>query len=67
MLENYGTHWHLDHITPCCEFNLMEEDQRQQCFYYTNYQPLLCRENKRKAGRKNWSSSLTVQARLVAP
>ena len=37
--ENHGE-WHIDHIKPCCSFNLLEEEEQNKCFHYTNLQPL---------------------------
>ncbi len=43
--ENYGTHWHVDHVIPVVEFDLRKEGQQLQCFHYSNLQPLWKREN----------------------
>ena len=37
--------WHIDHIIPCCSFDLTNEIQRQKCFHYTNLQPLWSTDN----------------------
>lgn len=37
---NYGTAWHVDHITPCSSFDLTDKESRHACFHYTNLQPL---------------------------
>jgi hypothetical protein len=47
--ENYGSYWHVDHIKPCCSFNLENLDDQRICFHYTNMQPLLAEENLKKS------------------
>jgi len=37
---NHGEVWELDHIIPSCSYNILEEQEQQKCFHYTNYQPL---------------------------
>lgn len=48
--ENYGQ-WHLDHIKPCCKFDLTKIEEQLECFNYKNQQPLWRTENLKK-GRK---------------
>ena len=48
--ENYGQ-WHIDHIKPCCLFNLTLLEQRRECFHYTNLQPLWAAENLAKGNK----------------
>lgn len=31
---------HIDHIKPCCRFDLSEPEQQTACFHYSNLQPL---------------------------
>ena len=50
--ENHGE-WHLDHIRPCCTFDLSKPEEQQECFHYTNMQPLWKKENLRKAKKCN--------------
>jgi len=51
--ENYGTYWEVDHIKPCASFNLIDPIQQQECFHYTNTQPLSCSDNRSKADKLN--------------
>lgn len=43
--------WHIDHIRPCCSFDLSNPEQQKQCFHYTNLQPLWAKENLTKNGK----------------
>ncbi len=57
--ENYGTHWHIDHIRPCASFDLRNETEQWQCFHYTNLQPLTAEENWAKNSHfngKRWAN-----------
>lgn len=50
--DGYGFKgWHIDHIKPCCKFDLSNEDEQRKCFHYTNLQPSWWYENLRKGGR----------------
>ena len=48
--ENHGS-WHLDHVRPCCSFDLTQEEEQKKCFHYTNLQPLFAKENLSKGGK----------------
>jgi hypothetical protein len=45
--KNYGK-WQLDHIKPCCSFDLTDLEQQKLCFHYTNIQPLWKKEHRIK-------------------
>ena len=55
--ENHGL-WHLDHIMPCCKFDLTDPVQQRECFHYTNLQPLWAYDNYSK-GKKIISRDIT--------
>lgn len=42
--DNYGE-WHLDHVKPCCSFNLSDKDEQKKCFNWSNIQPLWAIDN----------------------
>lgn len=70
--ENYGTHgWHIDHIVPCCAYDMKDPDEQEACFHYTNLQPLWAKENLIKSGkfdktRIKWKISHDIRAALFA-
>lgn len=38
--DNYGKHWHLDHVLPINKFNIDDEEEVHICFSWMNMQPL---------------------------
>ena len=49
--EKVGKDIHLDHIKPCCSFDLTQEEEQKKCFHYTNLQPLWAQDNLSKGGK----------------
>lgn len=50
--ENHGKNgWHIDHIKPCCSFDLTDPQQQKECFHYTNLRPLWAIDNLKKGGK----------------
>ena len=47
--DNYGTHWHLDHILPVASFDHEDEKQIRACWHWTNFQPLEANANITKS------------------
>lgn len=48
---NYGLNgWEIDHIIPCCSYDLTKPEEQIRCFNYTNLQPLWAKENRIKSG-----------------
>ena len=44
---------HIDHIKPINAFNLNDHDEFLKCCHYSNFQPLLARDNRQK--RNKWN------------
>jgi len=55
-LENYGSHWHIDHIIPVSAWDLTNPTHIAACFHWTNLQPLMGAENMSKGGTNNISA-----------
>jgi hypothetical protein len=49
--DNYGNEWHIDHIIPCCSFDMSSSDKQKECFHFSNLQPLWALDNMIKGGR----------------
>lgn len=48
---NHSNCWHIDHIIPCCNFDLTDINQQKLCFHYTNLQPLWAKDNLSKSDK----------------
>ncbi|KKM84184.1 hypothetical protein LCGC14_1301840 [marine sediment metagenome] len=48
--SNYGA-WHIDHILPCCSFDLSQPEEQKKCFHHSNLQPLWAIDNFIKGGK----------------
>ena len=49
--EKVGKEIHIDHIKPCCSFDLTKEEEQKKCFHFTNLQPLWAEDNLSKGGK----------------
>jgi hypothetical protein len=47
--NNYGSHWHIDHVKPIDSYNLLIEDEVNQCFSWKNTIPLQKMVNLKKS------------------
>lgn len=68
--ENYGFDgWHIDHKRPCAAFDMSSEQDRRQCFHYSNLQPLWAKQNldKRDSVCQSVDSCESGSACIMAP
>lgn len=49
--NNYGKYWHIDHVKPCCAFDLKHIEEQKACFNWKNIRPLSAKENIIKNGK----------------
>ncbi len=47
-MKNYGKVWHIDHCTPCSDFDFNNEKEIKKCFNWKNLRPLLKVKNLSK-------------------
>lgn len=38
--DNFGAHWHIDHVIPVSFFDNTNKDQQRLCFHWSNLRPL---------------------------
>jgi hypothetical protein len=55
--DNYGKEWCVDHIKPCCSFDLSNNADQIKCFHYSNLQPLWNIENLKKGSSLTYYDS----------
>ena len=48
MEENQGTYWDIDHVIPCSNFNLEQDEDIKKCFNWKNLRPCEKKENYKK-------------------
>lgn len=58
--QNYGTHWHVDHIIPCSKFDHMLPHHVRQCWHYSNLQPLWAADNLAKSDSIDSDTQLSL-------
>ncbi len=46
--DNYGSYWTIDHVCPCCTYDLTNEDELYICFNWRNLRPLKKLDNYKK-------------------
>lgn len=61
--NNHGE-WHLDHKRPCASFNLLDLAQQQECFHWSNLQPLWKLDNMRKGAKTDACASSRHDSQL---
>lgn len=46
--DNYASLWSIDHIIPVCKFNLSDENEKLQCWNWSNMMPVTVKYNSSK-------------------
>lgn len=58
--SNYGKFWEIDHVIPCCNFDMEETHDIHKCFNWKNTKPLSVSKNRSK-NRFIWKYLLLEQ------
>ena len=46
--DNFGDVWEIDHVIPCCNFDMSDENMVSKCFNWENTKPLSKSKNRSK-------------------
>jgi hypothetical protein len=49
--QNYGVLWNIDHVRPCCSYNLSNPEEQIECFNWKNTRPLMKTLNESKSNK----------------
>jgi hypothetical protein len=61
--NNYGSYWHIDHVTPCAAFNFENKEDILICWNWSNLVPLEKKENASKCSKIIDSYILEIENR----
>jgi hypothetical protein len=50
--DNYGEVWEVDHRIPLANYDITDIEIASKLFHYTNLQPLLVSENRKKSNKE---------------
>ena len=63
--DNFGSKWHLDHVTPCASFDMTIKEHQSLCFHWSNLQPLDGIENIKKSAKIDLALITHIKARAA--
>jgi hypothetical protein len=65
--DNYGKVWEIDHIKPLAKYDLTNPETAKELMHYTNLQPLLIEDNRRKHAKvpSEWQHPRENRAKSV--
>ncbi len=49
--DNHGSYWTIDHVNPCCNFDLTDDENKYICFHWSNIRPIMGISNQKKTGK----------------
>lgn len=49
--NNYGSIWHIDHVTPCSKFDLLNTLEQKKAFSWSNTRAMLILDNLKKSNK----------------
>ncbi len=63
--DNYGTYWSIDHVIPVSKFDLTIEQQKLECWNWTNLVPVLCCYNSSKKNSLDETQINHIKKKLI--
>lgn len=62
--EDYNNEWEIDHVVPCSQFDITDDNQKYQCFNWRNMKPESKSFNKKKWTKRIQNQILESQLRI---
>ena len=62
--DNRGTVWVLDHVIPISKFDILDEEEFERCFHWSNVQPLTKEQNLRKTNKTTVEEQVSHQQKI---
>ena len=66
IIKNHGVDFHIDHVIPCKKFDLINKNQLELCFHWSNLQPLEPSLNMSKKDKISFKDIFLFEIKLYS-